>query len=166
MLKKLVVCLAVVGASEAGYAVAQSEEIPEVPAACAVVKDIPGSIIVKFCAGSGHLKGDSRGSGAAFIGKRGSKVKVKKCIPIIAEPTAENPDGKVIGKMYQYPFNLTSAYAFRHYSNYVNGCGRGETRAKIRKRAAGGAVFVNYRGNACYRLPKFYMNVNSSQNCQ
>lgn len=165
MLKKIVVCLAVVGASEAGFAVAQSEEVPELPAACTQLMPIGKNIIYKGCAGSGHLSKDPRGAGSALIAKKNVALRPNKCMPIFSAPTAEQPQGKKIGAMYLYPFNDPRAYAWRGYSNYVNGCGRGDTRKKIRNRAKNNPIFIKVKGKRCIKINKAWSNINSVQRC-
>ncbi len=131
------------------------------PPQCQNIVPIGTSIIWKGCAGSGHLSKDPRGYGVALIAKKGVRTRIDNCMRIY------KPDGTLIGSMYKYPYNLTSAYAWRSYSNYVRGCGGGETRTKIKNRSGGGPVYIRLReaSKTCIRLSKVFQNINSTQRC-
>lgn len=159
MLRKVIASLVLVAACQASGAFAADETMPK---QCKRLIPLGTNIIYKGCNGSGHLSKDPRGNGVALIAKRGTALRVDRCMPMF------NEKGKKIGAMYLYPFNDPRAYAWRGYSNYVRGCGAGDTRAKIRARAGSSAVFIRVRsrqGGACMKIKKAWTNVNSVQGC-
>jgi len=164
MLKKII---AIAAALAITHGTDVSAQLSETPAVCTSVREVNGSEIWKGCAASGHLSQDPRGKGVAFILRKGSRTRPSNCIKIYGTPTEAEPEGEQIGAMYMYPFNDPRAYAGRAYSNYIRGCGRGDTIKKLRNRSNGDPIFLKLKtnGGACVKVEKSYSNINSSQNC-
>lgn len=146
----------------ATYSVSVANAQSELPPQCQRLLSLDDDIIYKGCAGSGHLSTDPRGAGIALIAKKHVRFRPDRCMRMY------KLDGTQIAALYLYPFNDPRAYAWRGYSNYISGCGRGDTRKKVRNRVTSTEdvfIQVKKRNKTCVRLSRMYQNVNSVQRC-
>ena len=142
----------------ANFVLAQEEIV--MPPQCTTLIPITKNEIIKACAGSGHLKGDTRGDGVAVILKLGSKLNLPAVIKMYGE------DGEYAGCLRRYEANNGVAYKARSYSNFSS-CSHWP-RSKIHKRIGKKKPLffvINKTLGKCLMLNKSYSNVNSSQPC-
>lgn len=126
---------------------------------CTNITPLPPTLIYKGCAGSGHLSGDPRGRGVALIARLNSPLRAPSCIKVF------DYEGKRISGLRLYPGNNGLAYKWRGYSNYVNGCGKGDTFTRMRSKSKNKEIYLQLAGGTCIKIPKSYSNINSSQRC-
>jgi hypothetical protein len=133
--------------------IAQATGIP----GCTSIISLPSNMIWKGCAGSGHLSKDPRGKGAALIARPGATLSAPACVKI------RNHQGNVISGLRAYSKNDIKAYKFRHYTNYVRGCGKGDTHRVLQQKSQNKEVYLQMNGGLCIRINKTFQNINSSQ---
>jgi hypothetical protein len=155
--KTLLSVLAVIGLSLSSAPRQASADV-SIPG-CTNIIPLPGSLIYKGCAGSGHLSGDPRGRGVALIARLNSPFRAPSCIKVF------DYEGNRISGLRLYAGNNGLAYKWRGYSNYVNGCGKGDTFTRMRSKSKNKEIYLQLAGGTCIKIPRSFMNINSSQRC-
>jgi hypothetical protein len=124
---------------------------------CTSIISLPKNMIWKGCSGSGHLAKDPRGKGAALIARPGATLNAPACVRI------RDFQGNIISGLRAYSRNLITAYKFRNYTNYVRGCGGGDTHRVLQQKSQNKEVYLQMNGGLCIKINRTFQNINSSQ---